>query len=70
MPGSSAFVSDLIEKNIPFMCLTNNSMKKRSDMALHLQDLGLKIKHDQVTLVRCLWQDFWLNSNPIVEFIV
>jgi len=48
MPGAEAFVSDLVDKNIPFMCLTNNSLKKRTDMALHLQGLGLKIERDQI----------------------
>ena len=48
MPGAEGFINDLKENSTPFMCLTNNSLKRRSEMAAHLVSLGLSIREDQI----------------------
>ncbi|WDE97496.1 HAD-IIA family hydrolase [Lentisphaera profundi] len=48
MLGAAEFVDELVKKNIPFMCLSNNSLKKRSEMSQHLKDLGLAVKTEQI----------------------
>lgn len=48
MAGAKDFVSTLVKKNIPFMCLSNNTLKRRSDMSEHLKELGLPIRTEQI----------------------
>lgn len=48
MAGAKEFVNALVKKNIPFMCLSNNSLKKRTDMSEHLRSLGLPVDVEQI----------------------
>ena len=47
IPGSDIFVQILLEKQIPFLFVTNNSQRSRVDVVLKLANLGVdvEIKH-------------------------
>ncbi len=48
MPGAEAFIKALQENKTPYMCLTNNTLRSRCEMASHLSSLGLPMKEDQI----------------------
>ena len=48
MSGANDFVKSLTAENVPFMCLTNNSLKKRDEMASHLRSFGLDVREEQI----------------------
>jgi NagD protein len=48
IPGADAFISDLIERDIPFLFVTNNSQRTRRDVATKLQRMGIPAEEKHV----------------------
>lgn len=48
IPGADLFINDLLDKDIPFLFLTNNSQRTRRDVATKLQRLGIAATEDHV----------------------
>ncbi len=48
IPGAVEFVNYLIEKNIPFSFLTNNSQRTRRDIVAKLQPLGFNVQEKHI----------------------
>jgi len=48
IPGAIRFVNRLLEENIPFLFLTNNSQRTRRDVATKLTRLGISVDEDHV----------------------
>src|SRR5436190_10670260 len=42
IPGAAALVEAMLEKNVPFLFLTNNSAPTPDDLAVRLSHLGIK----------------------------
>ncbi len=48
IPGANVFIENLLQENIPFMFMTNNSQRTRLDAARKLGLLGIKVKEEHV----------------------
>ncbi len=48
IPGADRFINSLVERNIPFTFLTNNSQRTRRDMAMKLRRMGFNIGEKHV----------------------
>jgi NagD protein len=48
IPGADRFVRELLDADIPFLFLTNNSQRTRRDVATKLQRLGIDAGEDHV----------------------
>ncbi|HLT73672.1 MAG TPA: HAD-IIA family hydrolase [Ohtaekwangia sp.] len=48
IPGADHFVSRLLQQNIPFMFMTNNSQRTRLEAVRKLQKLGIKVTEDHI----------------------
>ncbi len=48
IPGAPQFINQLVDNNIPFRFLTNNSQRTRLDMAAKLKRMGFKITPEHI----------------------
>jgi NagD protein len=48
IPGADLFVTRLLQQNIPFMFMTNNSQRTRLEAVRKLQKLGIKVSEDHI----------------------
>lgn len=48
IPGADDFVKQLLEHDVPFLFLTNNSQRTRRDVATKLQRMGIPISKEHV----------------------
>jgi NagD protein len=48
IPGAQAFITTLLNREIPFTFLTNNSQRTRRDMSLKLRRLGIEVGDEHV----------------------
>ncbi|PIQ83054.1 MAG: TIGR01457 family HAD-type hydrolase [Candidatus Omnitrophica bacterium CG11_big_fil_rev_8_21_14_0_20_64_10] len=48
IPGAAQFIEMLLERQIPFLTLTNNSQRTRRDISIKLQRLGFKVREEHV----------------------
>lgn len=46
--GADIFVKKLLEKNIPFLFLTNNSQRTRRDIVTKLKTMGIEVQEHHV----------------------
>src|ERR1700722_2897539 len=46
--GAQRFIDDLLEQDIPFLFLTNNSRQTRRDIALKLNRIGFKVQEHHI----------------------
>ncbi len=59
IPGAAEFVAGLVERGIPFLVLTNNSIYTRRDLAARLAASGLAIPEDRI----------WTSALATARFI-
>lgn len=59
IPGAAEFVAGLVERDIPFLVLTNNSIYTRRDLAARLMASGLAIPEDRI----------WTSALATARFI-
>lgn len=48
IPGADLFISRLLEQNIPFMFMTNNSQRTRLEAVRKLNRLGIKVSENHI----------------------
>src|SRR5260370_26467477 len=48
IPGADRFIAELVDRNIPFLFLTNNSQRTRRDVAFKLRRLGIDVTDDHI----------------------
>jgi len=48
IPGADQFIAELLDRNIPFLFLTNNSQRTRRDVAFKLRRLGIHVTDDHI----------------------
>ena len=67
IPGSDYFIQSLLEKEIPFLFLTNNSQRSRCDVVLKLANLGINVEIGIFSPVLFLQPVFWPARNHLVQ---
>lgn len=48
IPGADRFIAELLDRNVPFLFLTNNSQRTRRDVAHKLRRLGIDVTDDHI----------------------
>lgn len=64
IPGAKQFVGRLIDENIPFLFLTNNSQRSRRDVATKLNRMGMPIEERHVFTCAMATARFLARQKP------
>ena len=64
IPGADQFISSLLEQQIPFMFLTNNSQRTRRDVATKLSRMGIDVGEEHVFTCAMATARFLANQKP------
>lgn len=64
IPGADRFVNLLIQRDIPFLFLTNNSQRTRRDMAKRLERMGMAVSESHVYTCALATASFLADQNP------
>ena len=64
IPGSDYFVQSLLEKEIPFLSLTNNSQRSRCDVVLKLANLGINVEIEHIFTCSISTARFLASQKP------
>lgn len=59
VPGADAFIGALTKNDVPFMVLTNNSIRTQRDLAAQLKRTGLDIPPEQI----------WTSATATIAFL-
>src|SRR3954453_15636343 len=64
IPGADRFIAALIERELPFLVLTNNSIYTRRDLAARLSASGLRIPEERIWTSALATADFLRDQRP------
>ncbi|MCC7145491.1 MAG: TIGR01457 family HAD-type hydrolase [Phycisphaeraceae bacterium] len=64
IPGAAAFISQLRQRKIPFLFLTNNSQRTRRDVSTKVQRLGIDITEEHVFTCAMATARFLAQQKP------
>lgn len=64
IPGADLFVRSLLDRNIPFLFLTNNSQRTRRDVATKLNRMGIPITEKHVFTCAMATARFLAKQKP------
>jgi len=64
IPGASDFINNLIDSNIPFLFLTNNSRRTRRDVATNIRRLGIKAEEKHIFTCAMATARFLARQKP------
>jgi NagD protein len=64
IPGADRFVARLLEEEIPFLFLTNNSQRTRRDVAMKLERMGLDVTEEHIFTCAMATARFLAKQNP------
>jgi NagD protein len=64
IPGADRFISDLLEDEVPFLFMTNNSQRTRRDVATRLNRLGIEVGEEHVFTCAMATASFLANQKP------
>jgi NagD protein len=64
IPGAERFIGRLIERELPFLVLTNNSIYTRRDLAARLSASGLRIPEERIWTSALATADFLREQRP------
>ena len=64
IPGSDYFIQSLLEKQIPFLFLTNNSQRSRCDVVLKLANLGISVETKHILTCAISTARFLAQQTP------
>lgn len=64
IPGADQFISSLLEQQIPFMFLTNNSQRTRRDVATKLSRMGIDVGEEHIFTCAMATARFLANQKP------
>ena len=64
IPGSDYFIQALLEKEVPFLFLTNNSQRSRCDVVLKLANLGINVEVQHIFTCAISTARFLAGQKP------
>jgi NagD protein len=64
IPGADTFINNLVEKNIPFMFMTNNSQRTKLEVVRKLKKLGIGVSQDHVYTSAMATGAFLASQHP------
>ena len=64
IPGADQFIRRLIELDVPFLFLTNNSQRARRDVAMKLSRLGIQVSESHVFTCAMATARFLAEQKP------
>jgi 5'-nucleotidase len=64
IPGADKFLAGLVEREIPFLVLTNNSIYTRRDLAARLTASGLTVPEEAIWTSALATADFLRDQRP------
>ncbi|HEY3265486.1 MAG TPA: TIGR01457 family HAD-type hydrolase [Armatimonadota bacterium] len=64
IPGAVDFVTNLRDKGIPFLFLTNNSQRTRRDVMTRLRRMGLEVEEDNIFTCAMATARFLAKQKP------
>ena len=64
IPGSDYFIHALLEKEVPFLFLTNNSQRSRCDVVLKLANLGINVEIQHIFTCAISTARFLASQKP------
>ena len=64
IPGSDYFIQSLLDKEIPFLFLTNNSQRSRCDVVLKLANLGISVETKHIFTCAISTARFLAQQTP------
>ena len=64
IPGSAQFVQSLLDRDIPFLFLTNNSQRTRRDVATRLVRMGINAQEKHVFTCAMATARFLATQKP------
>jgi 5'-nucleotidase len=64
IPGAERFIGRLLERELPFLVLTNNSIYTRRDLAARLSASGLRIPEERIWTSALATADFLREQRP------
>lgn len=64
VPGASDFVARLIQEDIPFVFLTNNSQRTRRDVAIKLRRMGIEVEERHIFTCAMATARFLAQQKP------
>lgn len=64
VPGADAFIQRLLDHNVPFLFLTNNSQRTRRDVATRLNRMGIPVTENHVFTCAMATARFLARQKP------
>lgn len=64
IPGAERFIGELLEYQIPFLFLTNNSQRTRRDVATRLERLGISVGEEHIFTCAMATARFLARQKP------
>jgi NagD protein len=64
IPGADRFIHELLERQIPFLFLTNNSQRTRRDVAVRLRRMGISVTEDHIFTCAMATARFLAQQKP------
>jgi NagD protein len=64
IPGADRFIGSLMEQQIPFMFLTNNSQRTRRDVATKLSRMGIDVGEEHIFTCAMATARFLAHQKP------
>ena len=64
IPGADTFVNSLVERDIPFLFLTNNSRHTRRDVVTRLSRIGIHVQEKHIFTSAMATARFIASQNP------
>ncbi len=64
IPGADRFIGELLDRNIPFRFLTNNSQRTRLDVVTKLSRLGIKVQEEHIFTCAMATARFLAQQKP------
>ena len=64
IPGAERFIHELLERQIPFLFLTNNSQRTRRDVAVRLKRMGIHVTEEHIFTCAMATARFLAQQKP------
>ncbi len=64
IPGADVFIGQLVERDIPFLFLTNNSQRTRRDVATKLRRMGISVEERHIFTCAMATARFLARQKP------
>src|SRR3990172_11283474 len=64
IPGADRFIQSLLDKDVPFLFLTNNSQRTRRDVVTKLRRMGIRVEERHVFTCAMATARFLAQQKP------